>query len=260
MFREVGDQRGTASTLGNLGNVLVETGELTAARKHYEEGLKIQKETGYRRGQAYALSNLADVLTVTGDFPEARKLAEQALALRKELGENTNVAISQQELGWIAFNEGRLKEAEGHLRDAAPAFQKADMFDNLISCNALLARVLLADARSAEAGRLAVAAQQMAKSRPSRPPQFDAVLALASVQTAEGKFADAAKAAQDVMNLATRYGYVGYQMESRLMLVQMLAKSGKGAQARVQAGALQRDARAKGYGRIEREAAKLSGR
>jgi len=50
---------------------------------------------------------------------------------------------------------------------------------------------------------------------------------------------------------------VGYQMESRLMLVQVLTRSGKLSQARAQAGALQKDARAKGYGRIEREAAKL---
>jgi len=258
MFREVGDQRGTASTLGNLGNVLVEIGELSAARTHYEEGLKIQHETGYRRGQAYALSNLADLLTVTGDFSEARKLAEQALALRKELGENTNVAISQLQMGWIDFNEMRLNESESSLREAAQVFQKADMRDLLISCNALLARVLLAQGKTAEAGRLASDAVQMAKSRPSRPPQFDAALALASVQKAEGKFADASKAAQDVLNLATRYGYVGYQMESRLVLAQVLARSGKMSQARVQAAALQKDARARGYGRIERAAAKAT--
>ena len=259
MFREVGDQRGTASTLGNLGNVLVEIGELTEARKHYEEGLRIQKETGYRRGQAYALSNLADLLTVTGDFSEARKLAEQALALRKELGENTNVAISQLQMGWIAFNEMRLNEGESALRDAAQVFQKADMRDLLISCNALLARVLLAQGKTSEADRLAADAVQKARSRPSRPPQFDAALGLAAVQTPEGKFADAAKAAQEVLNLASRYGYAGYQMESRLTLAQVLARSGKVSQARVQAASLQKDARAKGYGRIEREAAKLAG-
>ena len=260
MFREVGDQRGTASTLGNLGNVLVEIGELTAARQHYEEGLKIQKETGYRRGQAYALSNLADLLTVTGDFPEAPKLAEQALALRRELGENTNVAISQLQMGWIAFNEARLNEAEASLRDAAQVFQKSDMRDLLISCNALMARVLLAQGKTAEAERLAADAVQMAKSRPSRPPQFDAALALAAVEMAERKFGDAAKAGQEALNLASRYGYTGYQMELRLMLTQLLARSGKTSQARVQAASLQRDARAKGYGRIEREAAKLAGR
>jgi ATP/maltotriose-dependent transcriptional regulator MalT len=99
----------------------------------------------------------------------------------------------------------------------------------------------------------------MAKSRPSRPPQFDAALALASVRTVEGKFADAAKVAQEVLNLASRYGYAGYQMESRLVLAQVLARSGKASRARVQAAALQKDARAKGYGRIERETAKLVG-
>jgi ATP/maltotriose-dependent transcriptional regulator MalT len=223
-------------------------------------GLKIQKETGYRRGQAYALSNLADLLTVTGDFPEARKLAEQALALRKELGENTNVAISQLQMGWIAFNEARLNEAEVSLRDAAQVFQKADLRDLVISCNALLARVLLAQGKTAEASRLASDAVQMAKSRPSRPQQFDAALALAGVQTAEGKFGDAVKAAQEVLNLASRYGYTGYQMESRLVLARVLAGSGKTSQARVQAASLQKDARARGYGRIEREAAKLASR
>jgi eukaryotic-like serine/threonine-protein kinase len=258
MFREVGDQRGTASTLGNLGNILVEMGELSAARQRMEEGMNIQKQTGYRRGQAYALNNLADLLTVTGDLPEARKLAEQSLVMRKELGESTNIALSQQQLGWIAFNEGHSKEAEGYLRDAAQAFQKADLRDNLVSCNALLARVLLAQGKTAEAGRLASDAMQMTKSRPSRPPQFDSGLAMAAVHTAAGKFADATKAAQDVLSQATRYGYVGYQMESRLMLVQVLAKSGKAPQARSQAAALGKDARAKGYGRVQRDAAKIA--
>jgi ATP/maltotriose-dependent transcriptional regulator MalT len=99
----------------------------------------------------------------------------------------------------------------------------------------------------------------MAKSRPSRPPQFDAGLALAGVQTAEGKFGYAAKATQEVLNLASRYGYTGYQMESRLVLAQVLAGSGKTSQARLQAASLQKDARAKGYGRVERGAAKLAG-
>ncbi len=51
---------------------------------------------------------------------------------------------------------------------------------------------------------------------------------------------------------------MGYQMESRLVLAQVLARSGKMSQARVQAAALQKDARARGYGRIERAAAKAT--
>ncbi len=257
LFREVGDQRGTASTLGNLGNILVEMGELAAARQRYDEGLKIQREIGYRRGQAYALSNLADLLTVTGDIPEARKLGEQALSLRKELGENTNIAISKLQMGRIAFNESHLADSEAYLREAASAFQKADMRDLHISCQASLATVLLAESKVTEANQLAATAVETAKSRPTYPPRFDAALASARVATAQGRFADAAKQAQETLRLATRYGYVGYQMEARLAEEQTLAKSGKTAQAQALAAELRKDARAKGYTRIEREAAKL---
>jgi len=258
MFREVGDQRGTASTLANLGNVLVEMGELSAARQRYDEGLKIQQEIGYRRGQAYALNNIADLLTITGDFDEARRLAGQSLNLRKELGENTNIAISQMQMGWIALNENRLSEAEGYLRTAAATFQKADLRDLLISCNALLARVLLAEGKTAEAGPLASETLQKAKARPSRPQQFDAALAVAAVQAATGRSGDAEKTTQEVLSVATRYGYVGYQLEARLTMAQVLAKSARSSQARSQAAGLEKDARAKGYGRIQREAGKLS--
>lgn len=260
MFREVGDQRGTASTLGNLGNVLVEMGELGPARQRIEEGLTIQKQTGYRRGQAYALKNLADLLTVTGDFTEARKLGEQSLELRKELGESTNIALSQLQLGWIALNEGRLTDAEGLLRKAIQTFQKENLTDNLASGNALLARIVLAQGKMAEAASVARDAVKLAKKQPARPPQFDAALALAKLQTVDGKVAEATKTTQEVLRLATRYGYVGYQLESRLVLVEALARSGKTLETRAQAGALRKDARARGYGRVEREAAKLAGR
>jgi len=258
MFREVGDQRGTASTLANLGNVLVEMGDLAAARQRYDEGLKIQQEIGYRRGQAYALNNIADLLTITGNFDEARKLAEQSLALRKELGENTNIAISQMQMGWISFNEDRLSEAEGYLRTAAATFQKADLRDLLISCNALLARVLLAEGKTAEASQLASETVQKAKTRPSRPQQFDAALALSEVLAAQRKFPDATKHAEDVLIAANRYGYAGYQLEARLSQIRVLAESGKAQAARAQASALGRDARLRGYGRIAGDAQTIS--
>jgi tetratricopeptide (TPR) repeat protein/TolB-like protein len=260
MFREVGDQRGTASTLGNLGNVLIEMGELDLARQRIEEGLNIQKQTGYRRGQAYGMRNLADLLNERGEFAEARKVSEEALAIRKELGENTNIAESQFQMASIALNDGRTTDAEENLRAAVETFQKSDMPDELVSGKALLARALLEQGKTAEASSLAMEAMQLARKRPIRAPQFEAGLALVAVQTAEGKFADATNSAQEVLTSATRFGYLGYQMEARLVLVEILAKSGKAAQAHIQAAALQKDARAKGYGRVERAAAKVLNR
>ena len=254
IFREVGDQRGTASTLSNLGNVLSEMGELAEARKRYDEGLKIQRDIGYRRGQAYALSNIADLLIATDDLVEARKLAEQALALRKELGENTNSAISRVQLGWISYYEARFPGAEGTLREAAAVFEKSKLDDLLISCQAVLTKVLLAEGKTAEAGQFAADALARARQRPSRPQQFDAALALAEVETAQHKFPEALKRIQDVLTVVTHYGYVGYQLDARLAVVRGHAKAGKMQAARAEAAGLVRDARAKGYGRIAREA------
>jgi serine/threonine protein kinase/tetratricopeptide (TPR) repeat protein len=257
LFREVGDQRGTASTLGNLGNVLLEMGEIAEARQRYDEGLKIQQEIGYRRGQAYALSNIADLLIVTGDTAQARRLAEEALAMRKELGEGSNTAISQMQMGWIAFNESKLSDAESSLRQAAATFEKASLTDLLISAKALLATVLIEQGKTTEAEQLAISAMELAKKRPSRPQQFDGSLALARVRIAQGKSNDANKLALAVLAEAKRYNYVGYQFEARLVQAQALAGQGAKSQARALCQTLQKDARAKGYGRIERETTRL---
>jgi len=257
LFREVGDQRGTASTLGNLGNVLLEMGDLTQARQRYEEGLKIQQDIGYRRGQAYALSNLADLLIVAGDMAQARQLGEQALAIRRELGENSNIAISQMQIGWIAFNESRTSEAEGYLRAAAATFERSGLTDLLISTKALLATVLIQTGKHGEAGQLASSAVELARKRPSRTQQFDGSLALAKVRIAEHRSTDAAKLALEVLNQAKHHNYIGYQFEARLVLAQALSGQGTKSQARALCQSLENDARAKGYGRIEGEAARL---
>ena len=52
-FREIGDQRGIASTLSNLGNLLVEMGNLPAAEEKYTGGAgagqsnRIQTRNGF---------------------------------------------------------------------------------------------------------------------------------------------------------------------------------------------------------------------
>jgi len=257
LFREVGNQRGTASTLGNLGSVLLEMGEIAAAKQCSEEGLKIQNETGYRRGQAYALANIADVLSAMGDFGEARKRGEQSMALRKQIGEGTNLAYSQMQMGWIALNNAQVGEAEAYLRDAVVTFKKIDLRDAVIAADAMLSQVLLAQGKTDEAAKLAFHAAELAKKTTTQAQKFDAALAVARVSVAQGKVAEALRSTQEVLATATRYGFVGYQMDARLLLAETLARSGKQQQARAQATTLVKDAQAKGYGRIEREASKL---
>ena len=84
--RELGDRRGIARSLNNLGNVAHEQGDFASARTLYEESLAIRRELGDRRGIANSLNNLGNVAYEQDDYPAARA-DEESLAIVRELGD-----------------------------------------------------------------------------------------------------------------------------------------------------------------------------
>jgi CHAT domain-containing protein len=62
-----------------------------------------------------------------GDYAEARRLGERALTLKRELAvPAADLAESQNALGLLAWNEGRLQDAVGLLREALNGFSGAN--------------------------------------------------------------------------------------------------------------------------------------
>jgi tetratricopeptide (TPR) repeat protein len=84
--REIGDTRGVAWALNNLGVLAHTQGELTAARCHYEEALRLLVERRDALGVAQALSNLGEVAEAEGEQPHAYRLMIAAEALFEEIG------------------------------------------------------------------------------------------------------------------------------------------------------------------------------
>jgi tetratricopeptide (TPR) repeat protein len=99
MSRELGDQRGIAVALGNLGMVALEQGDHKAAIARHEEGLAIWHELGDRQGIARTLNALGNAAYSQGDR-RARSLYEQSLAIHRELGNHRGIALS---LGCLAM-------------------------------------------------------------------------------------------------------------------------------------------------------------
>ena len=100
--RRLGDRRGIANSLGNLGNVVSDQRDFSSARALYEEGLAIMRELGNRRHRN-ALHNLGRVVHFQGDLLAARSLNEECLAIRRELGDQLGMAFSLDSLGDVAF-------------------------------------------------------------------------------------------------------------------------------------------------------------
>jgi hypothetical protein len=80
----LGDRRGAANTLNNLGMAALELGDLASARSRNEESLAIRRELMDRWGITNSLEGLAAVIAVSGNPRIAARLWGAAERLRNE--------------------------------------------------------------------------------------------------------------------------------------------------------------------------------
>jgi serine/threonine protein kinase/Tfp pilus assembly protein PilF len=252
-FRENGNKRAEATAMGNWGIVLMEQGDLAAAKTKTEGALKLQREVGYKRGVGFSFSILAEISRLQDHLDEAYKTAEQATAVRKEIGDESNGARSQKQLAQITLDQGRAADAEGLARASADASTKLQIPENQAQSNAVLAEALLAQGKIKDAQAAADHAMALGQ-KADRPSRFESVLASADVNAALGKFVDAAKEVETVRAEASRYGFLSYDLESRLRLAQLELRSGKAPAGRARLQQLQSEARNKGFLLIARKA------
>jgi hypothetical protein len=103
----LGDKKGIATSLANMGLMLHELGDRPSARTHLEESLAICRELGDRAGTAASLASLADVATEEGALVSARALLTESVAIRVELGDSRGVALSLEGFANLALASGR---------------------------------------------------------------------------------------------------------------------------------------------------------
>ena len=117
LYRELGDRRGTAVLLRNLGAAAVKRGDYAATRRFHEECVSICRELGDRRLLANAILNLGDLALREGDFDRASELTQESLALARDLGATFELALAFILLGFIFIRQSRDEEARGALAE-----------------------------------------------------------------------------------------------------------------------------------------------
>jgi tetratricopeptide (TPR) repeat protein len=217
-FRDGGDQRGESSTLLNLGNVLVERGELSQAIVNYERATAITEKIGYKLGSVANLEGFAQISLIRDQVSQARDQAEQALALGKQTGDTVQIAQCQIALAIIAIEQGKPAEAEALIRAAAPQFEQQTMATYASQSAAFLARALLAQSKIGDAEAAAANALALAEHTSDRTTHITATLAAAELNARSGKDPAATKALQSVLSESVRDGYKEFEFEARLDL------------------------------------------
>jgi predicted ATPase len=116
LFRELGDERGTALSLNHLGIALSNLGDIDGGIVCHEENAEISRRIGDGLRLPSALNNLGYCRLRRGQYGEARALLEDALAVSRESGHRTGESVILGNLGLAALLEQRLAEAVTHFR------------------------------------------------------------------------------------------------------------------------------------------------
>jgi len=259
IFRDSKQTSKSVYPMVGLAGTRLESGDLAAARKMLEEGLKICRESGDRHESTYALAGLAAVALAEDRLPDARRLYEEARRGREELGEKDAAAALGTGLARVALAEGNASAAVATARTTAEALGKAKLPDDEAAALVVLARALLA------AGGRDAARATLEKARPLvAAGQNDAVrrehaLVAAQVGAASGDVVGARRAVDAEIAAARERGLVAFGLEAALARGQIEMESGVAADGRARLAAVEKDAAAKGFRLIAREARAKAG-
>jgi tetratricopeptide (TPR) repeat protein/DNA-binding winged helix-turn-helix (wHTH) protein len=255
--RELGSKDRIALQLGNLGDVLFFQGDLTGAQRALEESAKLDVESGEKRQLGYHLASLGDVYQAQGRLPEARQQRLQALKIRNELGAQGDIADSQVFLADSSIEEGHASDSEAPLREAIAKLQSLKMVDDEAYAYPILARALVSEGKADEALTTIERGAPVAEKCSDRGVRFVFAIENARTLAAKGRYTEAIASIQHTLADLNKFGYVGYQMEARLVLGETQTEAGKVREGQAGLLALGKDAQEKGFNLVARKVAEV---
>jgi len=240
-----------------LGDALQHLGDLAGAQKNYQDALTLARAGGDKSNTAYGLMGLGSLELKAADFTQAHKDYWEALALRNELGEKDTIPASRVAIAELAIEEGHPDAAEGPAREARDEFQRTHKRDDQVTATATLVGALLAEGKTEQASKEVGRAAPLAAKSQNLSLQLTFAATRARAKAASHDIRAARAILQEALAKATRSGYVGSQLESRLALQEIEVKSGKSTASSARLEQLQTDAKEKGFDLISRKAAAL---
>jgi predicted ATPase/class 3 adenylate cyclase len=155
LYRELGDERGSARILVALGLAAWIQKDPDTARARYEAGLAIYQRLDDTDGEWIVLNNLGELERTEANYDRAAELLQRAIVLGTQNDDASDVAMSLHGLADVAFDRGDLAEASARYRGAIVRGRPlAGSPRNLCHCLAGLAAVAALEGRAARAGRL----------------------------------------------------------------------------------------------------------
>ncbi|ULQ51756.1 tetratricopeptide repeat-containing sensor histidine kinase [Flavihumibacter fluvii] len=110
-FKEIGDKKGMAKILGDMGVIYWFTSDFPNALKYYFDALKIHEEGGVKNEVAATLMNIGIVYNSLEDYPKALDYMLRANKIDEAIGNKSGVAANLGNIGQLYMSLGDTSKA-----------------------------------------------------------------------------------------------------------------------------------------------------
>jgi DNA-binding CsgD family transcriptional regulator len=210
--------------LTSFGIIADRQGDHERAAALFEEALSLHRNVGDVRGVAVSLNNLGFAMLSRGDGERAMTLFEEALARDRENRDAEGIACSLVNLGLAALIRGKLGRAAKLLEESLAVLQEVQNKQTMVECLEAMAAVAGARRQTRRAARLWGATQAVRENiEAPLPPDERALLEpyLANARARVGEAAwEAAYAEGRAMGLeeAVEYALVAEELAPSALL------------------------------------------
>jgi len=194
--RKLGDKRGIAVSLSNLGRVAYDRCDYEQASALYAECLALFREVSDVRSIALTLNNLGNLAQSQGDPKRAMTLFAESLDLFREMGDKRNISVLSFNMGDIARYEGDYEQATGLYLESLMLSEELGDKAVLAACLLGLANVICTQGQAERAARLFGAEEALRESigahlSPSERAAYDHNVSIACGALSKEAFAAA---------------------------------------------------------------------
>jgi len=111
LMEKIGDKKGIADGLNNIGRIYMDLGEYQKAMDHCQRSSRIYGEIGDQYGVANALNNMGRVYMDQGDYARAIDQYERSLRIMKKTGDKDGVGNALNNIGLTYAAQGAYSKA-----------------------------------------------------------------------------------------------------------------------------------------------------
>jgi predicted ATPase/DNA-binding SARP family transcriptional activator len=185
--RELGDPEGIAQALNGLGCLAYRQGDFPTSMRYHEEWGAICRQRGHRAALPSNLANRGLVAVQQDDGETAVRLWSECLAVSRELGDAEHAAASLDQLGRLAYRANNVEQARRFLTESVGLWRERDQESHLAGTLNSLGQVVLHTGDDAGAEAFWEESLDLARAVDNRQITAEALAGLGEIACVRGR-------------------------------------------------------------------------